>query len=230
MSRSRRASALVSGLLVIVGVIVGIVVGGGVLSSVSSLHSALDIPVKSVVGQPATAPLEAEATSAAALAQVQSVARAGTALQAEAAVTAPYPPAVCSTIAVSTTTPFPGQKITVTGSGFLPNSAVSLVVDTAKTVIGSATASAAGTFTTTVTIPLSLYGAHVLIAAGGLGVGCPADPFTVLQLPAAPATSSSGLAFTGADVIAILIAGVALVGAGVALQVSSRRRKSVAGA
>src|SRR5258706_15081607 len=81
------------------------------------------------------------------------------------AAAAPYPPPVCATLSVSTTTPFPGQTITVSGVNFAPNEQITLVLDTGAT-LGDVTVGADGTFSKDVVVPNDLRGNHRISVQG----------------------------------------------------------------
>lgn len=146
----------------------------------------------------------------------------------------PYPPTVCATLSVSTTTPSAGESITVSGTGFTAGERVTLELHSSPRVVGSATVRGDGTFTTHITIPKDMYGRHLLLEAGG-HPACPVDPITlVINASAAlgeqigPNGGGSGLASTGVQ-IALLIAIAALaLATGVALNRAGRRKRSQA--
>jgi hypothetical protein len=143
------------------------------------------------------------------------------------AVAGPYPPAVCSTLAISTTTPHPGQTMVITGTGFKPGSTVTLLLHSDPTPIGSATVKADGTFTANVTLPPKLYGPHLITASGGSPT-CPVDPLQVdIQKPAGPPTPSSNnpLPFTGVDILGALAIALALITLGLLLNRRGGRRR-----
>lgn len=164
---------------------------------------------------------------------------AGPAAQAVA-----YPPTICPTIAVSTTTPLAGEAITVSGMNFVAGATVRLELDSSATVLKTVTASASGTFTTQVTMPADLLGSHTILASGGGGgPGCPADPIQIVQVHgpggsgveatsvpgagAGGANSGGGTAFTGVDVLLLVIIAGLLVTAGVMLNRGGKRRRQV---
>ncbi|MDT4915221.1 MAG: hypothetical protein QOC66_4349 [Pseudonocardiales bacterium] len=161
------------------------------------------------------------------------VASAGLLLAAPAAGAAPaalpYPSTTCPTLAVSTTTPLVGASITVTGSKFANNADVRLELHTTVYVLGHVTTSATGTFQTTVTLPAGVVGAHELQAIGGganADPGCPPDPIQIINIHAgasAAANGGGGTAFTGVDVLLLVLVAALLLGAGVVLNRSGRK-------
>jgi hypothetical protein len=159
---------------------------------------------------------------------------AGPAAQAVA-----YPPTICPTISVSTTTPLAGEAITVTGTNFIPGATVRLELDSSATVLKTVTASASGTFTTQVTMPAGLLGSHTILASGGGGgPGCPADPIQIVNAHGPGGGGGSlgngggtngggGTAFTGVDVLLLVLIAGLLVTAGVMLNRGGKRRRQV---
>jgi IPT/TIG domain-containing protein len=136
-----------------------------------------------------------------------------------------YPPTICPTISVSTTKPAVGETITVTGQNFDPSKSVTLVLNSKTYVLATVKTDAAGSFSTKVKMPAGLTGSHVLSVKGAQS-GCPADPIQIVIGGApvtSPATGPNGgpPAFTGVDVLWLLLAAAALIGVGVLL---NRRR------
>lgn len=170
---------------------------------------------------------------------------------AGAANAATYPPTTCASIAVSTTTPRPGQTITVTGEDFQPNTSVKLyltpksdfpgsVSSAAKpagssVLLASVTTDSDGKFSAGVTMPLDASGNQVL-SADGPGKICPADPIQIKVSGGAPgggSTSPGGNggppAMTGVDVALLVGIALVLLAAGVLFTQSGRRRSRHAG-
>jgi hypothetical protein len=120
-----------------------------------------------------------------------------------------------------------GAEIDVAGSGYLPESTVTVVVYSEPTVLGSAAVDASGAFSASVTLPEDLpAGAHTLVASGVDPQGNPR--YLTLPITVAGATGAvhGRLAFTGFDVQAPLTGGLAALGIGTALIVVSRRRRA----
>lgn len=151
-----------------------------------------------------------------------------------------YPPTVCATLAVSTTTPAENEPITVSGVNFSPNTTLTLELDNSAHKLGTVRTDAQGSFTTTVTMPPGVTGSHLIIAVGGTTKNCPVDPSVRIDIQAAgrqgggaagggsgSGGSHGGTAFTGVDILLLLVIAAGLVGAGVALVRSGRRRKQV---
>lgn len=142
-----------------------------------------------------------------------------------AAAPTPYPPPSCPLLTVSTTTPFPGQTITVGGTNFTPHVAVTIELDTNVT-LGHATADGSGNFSVPVKLPAGVTGSH-LIHAVGTGLGdCPVDPIQISVQGAGASGSSSGggLASTGVDILTGIAVALALIGGGVLFARGGRRR------
>ena len=82
-----------------------------------------------------------------------------------------------------------GERIEVSGTGYLPNSTVVLVVYSTPQVLGTAVADGTGAFTTTVQLPAGLpAGSHTLVASGVDPDGNPRD----LTSPVTVTASSTG--------------------------------------
>ncbi|MGY2002767.1 fibronectin type III domain-containing protein [Blastococcus sp. SYSU DS1024] len=118
----------------------------------------------------------------------------------------------------------PGQKVTLTGAGFSPWSAVTVLVYSEPQVLTTTVADGDGRISVEVTVPDGLAaGEHTLVAMGDDPMG---NPYT-LTLPITVrggTTGSGGLAYTGADVAVPAIGGVAALAVGGALVLAGRRR------
>lgn len=140
--------------------------------------------------------------------------------------TAPYPPSTCASLAISTTTPYPGQTITLTGTNFAANEKISLKLDTGA-LLGTVTTSASGSFSTKVTIPNDASGNHTITVVSRDDV-CPIEPIQIQAQGIDAASNSngggSGLASTGVNVLIGLLVAAALITGGVLLSRSGRRR------
>ncbi|TWH75726.1 titin [Modestobacter roseus] len=127
---------------------------------------------------------------------------------------------------ISSTTP--GAKLTVIGTGFLPFSTATIVIYSEPQVLGTVTTDADGNFSREVEVPATLAaGQHSLVASGTAPDGT--ERFMRMDVTvaagAAGTPAGGGLAYTGASVAAPLGLGlVTLVGGGVLLLVSRRRR------
>jgi hypothetical protein len=116
-----------------------------------------------------------------------------------------------------------GSTVTLTGSGYAPNSTVSLYIYSTPTLLGTVTTDGSGSFSKAVTIPASLApGAHHLVSAG-------LDPsgnvrYLVSAVTVAQATGT--LAWTGFETLPVLGAGLLTVALGAGLIVVARRRRT----
>lgn len=135
-----------------------------------------------------------------------------------------YPATTCPTLSVSTTTPLPGETITVTGAKFAANATIRLELHSSVTVLATVTSSATGTFSVDVKLRAGVTGNHDLVAIGGDtdAPGCPANPIQVLTIQTLTSSGSNGggsngggTAFTGVDVLGLLAAAGLLISAGV---------------
>ncbi|GIJ61480.1 hypothetical protein Vau01_089960 [Virgisporangium aurantiacum] len=137
--------------------------------------------------------------------------------------TAPEPDDALSAPA-GATTPEPGGTITVSGTGFAPNSRVELVIYSSPRSLGTATTAADGSFSRAVVIPSSLSGSHTVTS---FGVDPDGDPrvlalgITVAAVTLAAAADDSGLAATGAPIATILLTGVLLIAGGAGTRVAA---------
>jgi hypothetical protein len=135
-----------------------------------------------------------------------------------------YPPLGGCTLATSVSAGVAGSTVTVTGSGFDPGS-VAIFFDSAQ--VGSATASAQGSFSVDIVVPSSATpGIHEIKAVPADGKCDPFVTFTVTA--AAPATGrsagGSALAFTGSDSLLLLWIALAMLTVGTTLVLAVRRR------
>lgn len=156
---------------------------------------------------------------------------------------APY--VTAPTLALSTTTPPCAGTLTVTGSGFVPGSTVTLTLHSTVTSLGSVVVNANGSFTKTVTLPAGVSGTHTIVAEGPptatnsnraeatitIGVCPTTTPTTPVTTPppspAAPPSKPS-LAFTGVQIFGMVALVVVLLGIGGGLVYMGRRRRGAA--
>lgn len=130
---------------------------------------------------------------------------------------------------VSNTSPAPGGTLTLTGSGFRPNSAVTIEIHSTVQVLGTATANANGVVSARVTIPAGMLAgtAHTLVITGVDAAGRP----RVVSIPVTLAGSvvvnpGPSLPFTGIDAIAVGATSAGLIGFGSFVVFTNRRRKA----
>jgi len=150
-----------------------------------------------------------------------------------------YPPsATCvtttSTVAVprptlklSITTVVRGQTIGAIVTGFKPGTAGIFTVASVEQQIGSFTASATGTASTSVTIPTDIpLGGHTVFAKGTAldgTAGVASEGITVVASQSTGGSTGGRLARTGIFVVPTALIGVGLVAGGLALRRSSKR-------
>ena len=112
-----------------------------------------------------------------------------------------------------------GKTITFTGSGYAPNSTVTVTIYSTPQILTTVVTDGTGSFTVTVTVPAGLAaGKHTLVASGFDGAG-------KLRTLTLPVTVVDGLAYTGADIGLPVMGGLAALTVGGALIFASRRRK-----
>jgi hypothetical protein len=137
-----------------------------------------------------------------------------------------YPVQICQAhIMSSTTTPFQGQTIEVSGLGYQPNEDVALTIGGIP--VGTAHTDADGNFDPPAVVPASLIGDQPLTGRGASGQPYDVDSL-ILNIRAAGAggssSSSGGLASTGVDILTGVAVALALIGAGVLFARGGRRR------
>jgi titin len=198
-------------------------------------------------GQPQTAPVQGAGTGTHTLTGLQNgatyavtvkaVLSDGVAMDAEAVdVTPSAPPAIPQdgppepdgTLSAppGATTPDPGESITISGTGFAPNSEVTIVIYSSPQTLGTVVTDQAGAFSRAITIPPNLSGSHTITSMG-------IDPDGAARVLALNVTvtgttggtggggggsggGSGGLAITGAPIVTILLTGILLIAAGAA--------------
>ena len=109
------------------------------------------------------------------------------------------------------------------GSGYAPNSTVSLYVYSTPTLLGTVTTTSTGSFSTSVTLPAGLApGAHHLVSAGL----DPSGAARYLRSDVTVTTASNQLAWTGFETLPFVGIGVLALVAGAALVVVTRKRRT----
>lgn len=130
--------------------------------------------------------------------------------------------AATSSSAATTSTPAPGKKVVKVYKGFQPNEVVTLTMRSAPVTLGTFTADANGVLTVEFTVPAGTeVGTHTLVLNGNMGTYFQE---TITVAAAVTTASSSGLAYTGADVAVPLALGAGLLALGGGALVVSRRR------
>jgi hypothetical protein len=141
-----------------------------------------------------------------------------------------YPPTICPTLSVSTTHPLPGETITVSGVNFNANAQVHLVLHSKAYDLGTVSSDGQGSFSTPVKLPSGVLGRHVIVAVSGAPQiqDCPIAVVVHIHQPggsnSGPGGHHGGNSFTGVDILLIVLAAAALLGAGVALNRGGKRR------
>jgi LPXTG-motif cell wall-anchored protein len=135
-------------------------------------------------------------------------------------------------VAVSSSTVAPGASLTVTGTGWLPASSVSVWIESEPVLLKSGVAvDGSGEFTTTVTVPTDIEpGPHTIFATGTTADGevgaAGSASITVTGSTTDGEESQSGgnLADTGSNVLPIGVLGGVLLATGIGTVVLFRRR------
>ena len=144
------------------------------------------------------------------------------------AVLAEYQPngsLICSSL-----TPTAGGTMTVSGSGFAPNSPVQIVITSTPVLLDTVGTDSSGAFSAEITIPVDLVGAHTLTATGTDPQGSVrvlSTDITVIA-PPLPATSTvPGVAAPQdrSDSMVFALAGMGIVLMTGGLLYSTRRRR-----
>jgi hypothetical protein len=135
-----------------------------------------------------------------------------------------YPPTVCATVSVNTTTPPEGGTIVVTGTQFTAGDSLQLKLQPGDFDLGTFTVAANGTFRAVVKLPAGVTGHRMIVVIGG-GPSCPVDPVSI-DIGAGHATGG-GTASTGTNVAMLLGAALLLLVVGGALteRGSTKRRR-----
>jgi LPXTG-motif cell wall-anchored protein len=136
----------------------------------------------------------------------------------------PYPFENCQAhILSSTTTPFQGQTIEVSGLTYHANEAVTLTIG--GIFVGTAHTDSNGNFDPPAVVPVTLLGDQPLTGRGASGAANDVDSL-VLHITAAGTsnTGGGGLPNTGVDILTGLAVALALLGAGVLFLRGGRRR------
>jgi hypothetical protein len=150
---------------------------------------------------------------------------------ASAANNAPYPPTTQAVISTSTTTPYQGQHIEVSGMTYHASEDVKLYIG--GQFVGTGHTDSAGSFDPLVTTP-DLLGHQTLTGVGASGAANDVDSLVLTISKGSPAgvaggggpggSSGGGLAFTGVEIAGLVGIAVALLAGGTAMMVVGRRR------
>jgi hypothetical protein len=135
----------------------------------------------------------------------------------------------CIPVTITVTVVFGGQTFTITLTGWLPRSKVTIDIHSATAHLGTFTADGAGVVTATLKVPAGFTPGLHTITATGVGTN---GKTRILSAPlTVKATSGtggvgSGLPFTGFELGAASLLGAGLLGAGTIAVASGRKRKS----
>jgi hypothetical protein len=137
-----------------------------------------------------------------------------------------YPPASCK-VKLDHDHAHRGEKIGFEGDGYLGGEQSDGDVHSTPVRVGTYAANAAGVVTGSFIVPANIsLGSHTFVLTGTASGTVETATFVVTASPAASASpTTSGLAFTGTNVAELVGSGAALVLAGGALIVVTRRRK-----
>jgi hypothetical protein len=122
----------------------------------------------------------------------------------------------------------PCGATTVTGSGFQPGEVVTLTLGTSTATVGTATADPDGTFQANLTIPSGTSPGNYTITSHGSDGDTSSTTITVGSGGCGQpvlSSSTSPLAFTGADIALMVVVGGAAIAGGALLVLASRRRR-----
>jgi hypothetical protein len=133
-----------------------------------------------------------------------------------------YPFGPGPSASISTTTPFPGETVTISGANFDKNAHVSVVMSSPTVTLATATTSSSGAFTVHTAIPGNASGTKTISVVGGAPAECPPNSL-VIHLQAGP-NSGPPLSFTGVEIGAIVAVALALLVGGVLFATAGRRR------
>ena len=129
-----------------------------------------------------------------------------------------------ATVTTSTSSIAPGGSFTVQGSNFQPNATVTVTLHSNPVTLGTTTANSSGDFSIVVTIPSdTVPGTHEVIATDTAGDSASTE---IVVTGTVPVATSSGLAFTGADIAALSGVGAIALALGGMLILTGRRRRS----
>jgi hypothetical protein len=142
-----------------------------------------------------------------------------------------YGPNNLTQLSTSSATVDPCGATTVSGSGFQPGEVVTLRLGSSDAAGGTATADPNGAFSTNLTIPSGTSPGNYTITSHGSDGDTSSTTITVGSGGCGQpvlTSSTSGLAFTGADIALMVAVGVAAIaGGGLLVLVSRRRREPV---
>jgi hypothetical protein len=123
----------------------------------------------------------------------------------------------------SNTTFAPGAKVTLSGSGFKSNAAVTLVMYSEPQQLGTTVADAGGAISSAVSIPRNVTGTHTLVALGVAPDGTAHNVQSKINVVAGGGPGE--LAMTGVNVAAMVAGGLGMIIGGFVLVRTARYRR-----
>jgi hypothetical protein len=131
------------------------------------------------------------------------------------------------TVSSSSNSVAPGGTLTVSGNNFTPGTTVTIDLHSTPVLLATTTASGSGQFSVAVMIPSNTVpGTHTIIATDPNGDSASTEIVVTGTVPVA--TTSPGLAFTGADIAALTGVGAIAMALGGMLILTGRRRRRAA--
>jgi titin len=116
-----------------------------------------------------------------------------------------------------------GQQVKLHGTGYQPNSLVSVLVYSTPQVLTTVMTDASGSFDVTVTVPAGLPNGHHTLVAAGVD---PSGQTRYMNLPITVTAGEAELAYTGASIVGPGVAGLLALVVGTGLLIVSRRRRA----
>jgi hypothetical protein len=135
-----------------------------------------------------------------------------------------YPVGGAPSVSISTTSPFPGQTVTISGLNFDHSAHVAIVMRSPLVTLASTTTSASGSFSVQVTIPTNVTGTKTISIVGGAPADCLPNTIVIQIQPPTGPPPGNHLSNTGVDIFAGLLVALVLVGVGLFLTRTGRRR------
>jgi hypothetical protein len=116
-----------------------------------------------------------------------------------------------------------GQQVSLHGTGYAPNSLISVIIYSTPQVLTTVMTDGSGSFTVSVTVPAGLPDGHHTLVAAGVD---PSGQTRYLNLGVTVTAGSAELAYTGASIVGPGIAGLVALTVGTGLLLLSRRRRT----
>jgi hypothetical protein len=130
-------------------------------------------------------------------------------------------------LAINTQTPAIGATVTLTGTGYVAGTTVTLTLHSTPVTLGTVTPNASGNFTTAVALPAGVSGTHTIVGAGNATNDSASVTIDIGGSGTGGGSSGGGgsLSSTGVAVLSIGSIGVLLLLGGGAMLLAGRRRK-----